>query len=1801
MKSRALLGLLGVSFLLLGVARSVAQQCTQLSGVFSATILGNTSGQSTGSGSCGGNDAPEATFFYYAPRTGTYTIDTNGSLFDTVLYVRNDQAQELICNDDIATDNRQSLVTLHLDQGQFAMIVVDGYDATSSGSLTLRVNGNSPRPQNDDPRDLGSSLSVSVNGNTMCGSYLAHGASCGAGGDNAPDATFLYAVPIDGTYTIDTIGSSFDTVLSVREQKADCNGTELPGGCNDDIDPPADKQSRVILVLAAGKTIIVNVDGYLMASGAYSLNINGIPFTPTRTTTASPTLTRTSTPSRTPTQSPTITITRTPTSSSTAIPTRTATATRTATRTPTPTRSVTPSASPSATASPSTTRTETVTKTPSRSATATASRSPTVTLTVTRTLSATVPPTATHSATASSTPIATQTVTATATNTSAPTASATPTASVTLTGTATGTRTFSPTATGTVRASATPSPTRSAPPSAVASATRSPTLTATPSPTATITRRATATAAPEPTRATISVTPGSGIAGGVIDVSGSVTAGARSVRILWDSGGIARGLADGGVDGDGHFHLGVTVPTDAVPGTVRVCALATAIGARGRDVRCTAFTVLATPPGSITGLVADQSGAPVVGAEVRLTTDTGAPVATATTDSHGSYIFPAVDPGIYGVDARCPPSETCASGTFFPPGGVMVSPGGEAGRPIVGLPPPLDSATLVGFGGIALPGGSLGGADPVRVTSGLTGVVAQLGSLEGRGVLPLTVRFWADVLFFDELSRTKTVRFQIFQGSEVVALKTASAPQAVGSADPYAFSAYVFDINVNELPAGDLTLRITPFLGGFALAKDDFTIRMIDLGGRWFNDTITSPAVAITAGGGDDLLYNFTGTIAAPAFDFHNTIDLPFDTHLDNIVTLGIPVAEMLHTNTTWDGTAKATARVTLLSLDFLNETRSYKGPSGASFAESTYQLDTIHKDLFGKKCFPIPQLYYCAGFSVDPCPVFSCSIGVGVWLTTDICFQGFIDLDSQIKDTLRVNATVTAGTTVSVPIELKIDATVCKGNAKAEPSATATLPIYYDPDRSPLFGFDDPCLDLTASLEYKVSCVGITVIKGSTGLGELKYGCSTALMTPMPRAPRVAQSDAFTIADVSPSPSVASDGAGHALAVWIEEDSPDPAMPDRRLHFSFYDGSGWTAPAPLNNERAMIEAPKVKFLGPDHALAVWVQSRLSLEEALASNQAGLLSSSELYFSVWDGHGWSTPAAITNDMLLDVAPSLAADPSTGTAALVWLRAHANVAAGEYPIGVYSASFDGAQWSAPTAIGARSAAFDHPPAVQFDRQGRPVALWVRDTDGNFLTSEDRQIVMAIRDQSGWSVPAAIPNLPAGAYTPSFAFDAANNPVVVFVVPPIDLPTGRLGSGDGNLSPLYAAYHRNAAWEVGPIGHETRAERPIVRVNPDNRVIVMFRQFGDTGDVHVSGDLAAATADLTAPALQWTSGFLTADGQVNWEVAFDIDALTLDNVVLNVKKPSSAAAAARPIRYGAGIRAAQQAAGSGVNVATMVVPYMTDLMVEASDVTFSNSHPLAGDTIQINATVHNSGLKAVAAGSGFGVSFYDEDPATGVDTLIARPVVTSGLPFNGAVAVSTPYVVQPGGLHAIRVIVDENNVIAEADESNNSVAVALGQVPPPENLSGRSDNSDQPNLRLRWQTPETAGIANYLVYRSSTSGSGYELVGSTVDVTFDDLLAARSQPYFYAVAAVDQYGVISPLSNEVHVQLGPPPCVGDCDESNSVTVDELIIGVNVALGLANLDACPTFDGDMSGTVTVDELIVGVNNALGACSDR
>ena len=64
------------------------------------------------------------------------------------------------------------------------------------------------------------------------------------------------------------------------------------------------------------------------------------------------------------------------------------------------------------------------------------------------------------------------------------------------------------------------------------------------------------------------------------------------------------------------------------------------------------------------------------------------------------------------------------------------------------------------------------------------------------------------------------------------------------------------------------------------------------------------------------------------------------------------------------------------------------------------------------------------------------------------------------------------------------------------------------------------------------------------------------------------------------------------------------------------------------------------------------------------------------------------------------------------------------------------------------------------------------------------------------------------------------------------------------------------------------------------------------------------------------------------------------------------------------------------------------------------------------------------------------------------------------------------------------------------------------------------------------------------------------------------------------------------------IAPAACVGDCNGSGDVTVNEIILMVNIALGTSSVASCEAGDPDGSGDITINEIVTAVNNDTNGC---
>jgi hypothetical protein len=60
-----------------------------------------------------------------------------------------------------------------------------------------------------------------------------------------------------------------------------------------------------------------------------------------------------------------------------------------------------------------------------------------------------------------------------------------------------------------------------------------------------------------------------------------------------------------------------------------------------------------------------------------------------------------------------------------------------------------------------------------------------------------------------------------------------------------------------------------------------------------------------------------------------------------------------------------------------------------------------------------------------------------------------------------------------------------------------------------------------------------------------------------------------------------------------------------------------------------------------------------------------------------------------------------------------------------------------------------------------------------------------------------------------------------------------------------------------------------------------------------------------------------------------------------------------------------------------------------------------------------------------------------------------------------------------------------------------------------------------------------------------------------------------------------------------------CPGDCNQDGRVSVNELVLGLSIALAKQSLDVCPAADPNGDRSVSIDEVVGSVRMALAGCS--
>jgi hypothetical protein len=532
---------------------------------------------------------------------------------------------------------------------------------------------------------------------------------------------------------------------------------------------------------------------------------------------------------------------------------------------------------------------------------------------------------------------------------------------------------------------------------------------------------------------------------------------------------------------------------------------------------------------------------------------------------------------------------------------------------------------------------------------------------------------------------------------------------------------------------------------------------------------------------------------------------------------------------------------------------------------------------------FDLPEKGYSKTFLVYGVPV---TAAVDLSGNVEIFVRGGAVLNRQLE---FEEVTVAPGTTVTGNITISLAAVfgLAKIAATGSPTVTIEIELKYTSANG-----------TTTTWQGEVA-VPITVVGsifwglGSATLYETTLGpwmFPSAGATPAAFRPLGALSAPSAPRLISTS-SLAADGTGKRMSVWIGDTQPNESSANPDVFFRYFNGSAWGEAAPIigaNSPNSEWETdPAVVFMGEQSgqktALSCWTANKGDKSLAHLND---ILASQDIACAVWNGAAWSAPVKIIEDAQADGVVSLAYDPTLNNAVAVWVH---NADAGKNALNrtawqlMYSVydptSNQGAGAFAPAQIvsGTNTNKSDQMPVAAADGGGNVVLVWARDDDGKFYTELDKvvngtnvdaenldsHIMWAKLGVEGWSAPTA---LATGGKATRLYPSLAPSPGGSFLAVWTEKEPGK------KRSIKYAVYSGGGWGQPGAVVEsEQFMEDPKAVVDVAGKATVIWRGYAKGG----KGALFASTSPSVSSPVWSEPEQITHDDAVQWQPTAVLD--------------------------------------------------------------------------------------------------------------------------------------------------------------------------------------------------------------------------------------------------------------------------------------------------------------------------------------
>lgn len=502
----------------------------------------------------------------------------------------------------------------------------------------------------------------------------------------------------------------------------------------------------------------------------------------------------------------------------------------------------------------------------------------------------------------------------------------------------------------------------------------------------------------------------------------------------------------------------------------------------------------------------------------------------------------------------------------------------------------------------------------------------------------------------------------------------------------------------------------------------------------------------------------------------------------------------------------------------------------------------------------------------------------------------------------------------------------------------------------------------------------------------------------------------------------------GRTLLVWTQDDPSRPTGGSREIYYSVWNGNTWSTPAAVTSDEVFDLAPQVAWLDGQRALAVWNRARGLLSESLSD-----IHNIEVAYAVYDASAnrWSPVQYLTNDNHLDYSLTLSSN-GQGRALAAWVSLEDNAAALEV------AFFDaqGNLQRQETILSNDYSIFGLSSAFS----GQKAVIGYTERFAAPSVTPTLRTAAVVWDEAGasWSTPIHIPFLGWGEEKqrhPAVVIDQAGTPWLAHIRSGITQAGSSSQQSVFEIQSLQTAVPMSASVDLGDLIFDA------MQLYKGSQELIAVLRGG-----RFERDLYALVASD-----QWSkwSKPINLTNDIAQEDSFD--AYVKDSTVTlgYVRTLYEVVTQTREVDGELITSTVRQANGTEMVALSKQLQYRPDLTVISDSVTIvlPEDAPALGATALVSATLFNQGEVEASAVQ---VGLYKGNPALGGTLLVSQSLPTPlGAGFTETVGFA--WVVPATDAFDLYVVADPANSIDELNEANNAAfARAFGhnlRVQPP----------------------------------------------------------------------------------------------------------------------------------------------------------